>query len=78
MTEFSNVNFPVYDIIDEIPDNLSSNLRTNGMRLETDGLVVPSGNPRYVKGNVSTLQPKPFVRLVAVPRSILMGTRDDL
>jgi hypothetical protein len=46
MTELSRVSFPVYDIKDEIPYNLLSNLLTIGISSATDGLVVSRGSPR--------------------------------
>jgi hypothetical protein len=52
----SKVNLPVYESIEEIPDNLLSNLETRGS--STDGLVVPRGRLKYVNGRHSTLQPK--------------------
>jgi hypothetical protein len=58
ITEFNRVSLPVYVIRDEMPDSLLSNLETNGIRSLTDGLVVPRGRPKYVKGKLSTLHPK--------------------
>jgi hypothetical protein len=65
ITEFSIVNLPVYDISEEIPDSFLSSLETSGMKSATDGLVVPRGSPRYVKGRLSTLQPNVFARELA-------------
>jgi hypothetical protein len=58
ITEFNRVSLPVYVIREEMPDSLLSNLETNGIRSLTDGLVVPRGSPKYVKGKLSTLHPK--------------------
>jgi hypothetical protein len=61
----SNVNLPIYDSIDEIPDSVLSNLDTGGIRSSTEGLVVPKGRPKYVTGRLSTLQPKYVARFSA-------------
>jgi hypothetical protein len=56
ITELSNVSLPVYDMSDEMLDSFLSSLDTNGIKSATEGLVVPRGNPRYVKGRLSTLK----------------------
>jgi hypothetical protein len=61
----SRVNLPVYESIEEIPDNLLSNLETKGIRSSTDGLVVPKGRPKYVKVRLSTLQQNDVARVYA-------------
>jgi hypothetical protein len=47
---------------DEILDSFLSSLETNGIKSATEGLVVPRGSPRYVKGRLSTLHPNMFAR----------------
>jgi hypothetical protein len=45
--EFSSVSLPVYDISDDVRDNiLPNNLETSGVRSGTEGLVVPNDKPR--------------------------------
>jgi hypothetical protein len=62
ITVLRRVNLLVYVIRDEIPGNLLSSLETKGIRSATDGLVVPKGKPKYVKGRISTLHPNTVAR----------------
>jgi hypothetical protein len=46
MIEFNKVSLPVYDIREDMPDNLLSSLETIGIKSATDGQVVPRGRPK--------------------------------
>jgi hypothetical protein len=46
ITELSSVNLYVYDISEDIPESLLSNLDTRGISLATEGLVFPRDSPR--------------------------------
>ena len=48
------------------------------MKSWTDGLVVPRGNPEYVKGIRPTLHPKLFARCEVLSVVMLIGTKNDL
>ena len=58
ITELSRVSFPPYDIMLRVAVSLLSMEQTRGMRSRTDGRVVPSGSPKYVKGIFPTVHPK--------------------
>ena len=51
-------NFAPYDINVRVLVILLSIVQTRGIRSWTVGLVIPRGNPKYVKGIEPTLQPK--------------------
>ena len=51
-------NLEPYDIIDRVDVSLLSILQTIGIRSCTEGLEVPRGKPRYVKGIFPILHPK--------------------
>ena len=50
ITVFSRESLEPYDIIDSVDVSLLSILHTIGIRSWTEGLDVPRGRPRYVKG----------------------------
>ena len=60
--EFKYCNLPPWARKDELALSLLSILSTSGMRSIILGLVVPTGSPRYVKGNDPTLQPMESAR----------------
>lgn len=72
------MSLPTYVIIEEMPDSLTSNLDTMGMRSSTEGLMVPIGSPRYVKGMDSFLQTKTVASSLAFSSLRLIGTNADL
>ena len=58
MTELSSESFPPYEIMLSVAESLRSTRQTRGNKSSTDGLVVPIGKPRYVKGIFPTTHPK--------------------
>lgn len=78
ISEFIRDSLPVYDIRDMAEVMFLFALHTRGVISCTDGLVVPRGSPKYVKGMVATLQPKRAARLLHLSGGVLIGTSVNL
>ena len=73
-TDVSNWNLDPWLSMAELTDSLLSTLSTRGMKSMILGFVVPSGKPRYVKGNCSSLHPRMEDNLCASVGSTFSGT----
>ena len=71
-------NLPAYEIIGAIPDSLTSNLDTMGIKSSIFGLVEPIGKPRYVKCMLYFLHPSMLASCRALSSVMSIVKRDEL
>jgi hypothetical protein len=73
-----NCSLPPYASREELAVSLLSIRSTIGNKSCIDGLVVPNGNPKYVKGITPTLQPKSLAKTATSSSDKFKGNMQDL
>lgn len=78
ITEFTSDSLASYGIIDRVAVIFLSTLHTKGIRSCTEGLVIPNGRPKYVKGMEPIVHPKMSANCSLRATSQLIGIIVDL
>ena len=78
ITVFSSESLEPYDIIDSVEVSLLSMLQTIGIRSWIEGLDVPRGSPRYMKGIFPIVQPTICAISLLKSSSQFIGIKVDL